>query len=194
MGKTEIASTELPRYLPEYAFTTMLPVTSGSATAGTSMGKRFLELVRKSKGNKPWLTGMQTVIKSPLPTHIDILRRGLLGSISGAAVGGLMGYGIDHIRREARKNYKGDQMRKIGHLERVLSAMRKKESADNSSSSYSSGMSVETPKMSSRSYKAPSTGHMGVFKGTGLSSSNQIKMSSFFHQGYQDIMHKLGLR
>jgi len=49
--------------------------------------------------------------------------------------------------------------------------------AATTSSSSSSSMNIESPSTATRSYNTPSTGHMGIFKGTGFANTSRIKTS-----------------
>ena len=75
----------------------------------------------------------------------------------------------------------------------ILARFRKNAEGATTSTSSSSGMSVEGPKMST-SFNTPSTGHMGVFKGTGMANTSRIKVSEFFRQGYLGVLGKFAAK
>jgi len=119
------------------------------------------------------LAGLSPEIARKIPS--DKLRL-LLGVLGGGALGASAGIGGSYLGHRLGK-----------HMDKQSA-----ESTSGSSSSNSGYSSVEGPKTTT-SFNTPSTGHMGVFKGTGMANTSRIKVSAFFRRGYEDVMHKFAL-
>lgn len=114
------------------------------------------------------LTGALSMGFSPQMAKVipsDKLRI-LAGLLGGGAIGGAAGFSAPYI------------------TDAILG--KEAESATSASTSSSSGMTVEGPKTST-SFNTPTTGHMGVFKGTGFANTSRIKTSEEFEFPWQAL-------